>query len=129
MTLRQQRILAIVLLAFVGVAALLVFGAKRMFKRHEEAIACELAFDAMMGQLRVGDSPARVQQVFFQHRTNGIRLIEHNSNAWVIEMPRDLAVTPANLYVDFSAEQVSRLRIRFQHDTNVQPYQTENDKQ
>lgn len=98
-------------------------------KAKHHAIMRQVALNDMMRALELGDLPARVREVFTLNRTYDMRLREVSSNAWIIEEPPDWTTTPANLYVDFATGKISRLRIRFHRDTNMQPASAGNDKQ
>ena len=85
------------------------------------------ALVTIMENIKLGDSGARVEEIFNHHKTDTLQL-KKLENEWLITMPYEFGATDCILWVDFENNKAVSLKIRLSDSKDMKPKESPPDK-
>lgn len=81
----------------------------------------------IMENIKLGDSGARVEEIFNHHKTDTLQL-KKLENEWLITMPYEFGATDWILWLGFENNKVTSLKIRLSDSKDMKPKESPPDK-
>lgn len=112
MKIKRSHVIAAIVILVVGIVWVKGFWFTEVFRTHKSNEPHRTALLQIQDAVALGASHAEVLAVYWQHRTDSLRLFADRPTGWVITMPLEFGASDLKLLVEFQDDRVSAVRVR-----------------
>lgn len=124
----KKKSLVGIVIVIILILACIIYGAHDLFfKNRKTNLVNKTALITIMENIKLGDSRAKVEEVFNRHKTKTLQLKKLESE-WLITMPYEFGATDWILWIGFDRDRAKSLKIRLSDSKDMKPKESPSDK-